>query len=108
MTDVYVRVDHLNRLNGSLKQIIVEFHDAARNAEALQTLINKPDDRTELYNITHEFESNWDDRRKALIAKLENIQASVESTCEGWQEFDLELSRELALEENAGDTLPRR
>lgn len=108
MTDVYVRVDHLNRLNGSLKQIIVEFHDAAQNADALQSLIRKPDERTELYNRTQEFESNWDDRRKALIRKLENIQVSVESTCEGWQDFDLELSRELALEENAGETLPRR
>ena len=29
MPDVYVKVDHLNRLNGSLKQILVEFHDAA-------------------------------------------------------------------------------
>lgn len=108
MTDVYVKVDHLNRLNGSLKQIIVEFEDAEENTDRLQDLIGRPDGRSGLRDKTHDFEGGWDDRRKALIEKIKAIQAAVESTCKGWQEFDLELSRSLALEESAGDTLPTR
>ena len=108
MTDVYIKVDHLNRLNGSLKQILVEFEDAARNTSALQDLIGRPDGRSGLRDRTHDFEGGWDDRRNALVDKLTNIQASVEETCTGWQEFDSELARNLALEETAGDTLPRR
>lgn len=108
MTDVYIKVDHLNRLNGSLKQILVEFADAARNTDALQNLIGRPDGRSGLHDRTHEFEGGWDDRRNALIDKLSNLQVAVEETCTGWQEFDLELSRSVALEESAGDTLPAR
>ena len=49
MPDVYVKVDHLNRLNGSLKQILVEFHDAAKRTDALQDMIGRPDGRTGAY-----------------------------------------------------------
>ncbi len=108
MTDVYVKVDHLNRLNGSLKQILVEFEDAAKNTDALQDLIGRPDGRSGLRDRTHDFEGGWDDRRNALIDKLRNVQVAIEETCKGWQDFDLELSRNLSLEENAGDTLPTR
>lgn len=108
MSDVYVKVDHLNRLNGSLKQIIVEFEDAGKNTDRLQDLIARPDGRSGLRDKTHDFEGGWDDRRNALIEKLKAVQAAVESTCTGWQDFDLELSRNLALEESAGDTLPTR
>lgn len=108
MTDVYVKVDHLNRLNGSLKQILVEFADAAKNTDDLENLIGRPDGRSGLRDRTHEFEGGWNDRRKALTDKLTNIQTAVEETCTGWQDFDLELSRSLALEESAGDTLPTR
>jgi hypothetical protein len=108
MTDVYVKVDHLNRLNGTLKQILVEFEDAERKTDQLQDSIKNPDGRSELREKTHDFEGGWDDRRNALKEKLANIQSAVEATCKGWQEFDLELSKNLALEENAGETLPTR
>lgn len=108
MSDVYVKVDHLNRLNGSLKQILVEFQDAAKNTAKLQDLIGKPDGRSGLHDRTHEFEGGWDDRRNALMEKLQNVQKAVQETCEGWEGFDEELARSLALESNAGDTLPTR
>jgi len=107
VADVYVRVDHLNKLNGSLKQILVEFADAAKNTDALETAIGRPDGRSTLRDRTHEFEGGWNDRRKALTDKLTNIQAAVESTCTGWEEFDLELSKNLQLEEDAADNLPQ-
>ncbi|MBD3942062.1 hypothetical protein IF188_10175 [Microbacterium sp. NEAU-LLC] len=106
MADVYVKVDHLNRLNGSLKQIIVEFEDAAKNTDLLQSLIGHPDGRDGLYKRTHDFEGGWNDRRKQLLEKLTNIQASVEATCKGWEDFDLELSRDLAVQESDPANLP--
>ena len=48
MPDVYVKVDHLNRLNGSLKQILVESHDAAARTDVLQDMIGRPDGRSGL------------------------------------------------------------
>ena len=95
MADVYIKVDHLNRLNGSLKQILVEFADAAKRTDALQDMIGRPDGRSSLRDRTHEFEGGWDDRRNALIQKLTGIQAAVESTCTGWQDFDLEAADSL-------------
>lgn len=108
MADVYIKVDHLSRLNGSLKQILVEFHDAASRTDRLQDMIGNPDGRSGLRNRTHDFEGGWDDRRNALIEKLSGIQAAVENTCKGWQDFDLQLSKDLSLQENSADTLPTR
>ncbi|GHD47273.1 flagellar protein FlgN [Mycetocola manganoxydans] len=108
MPDVYIKVDHLNRLNGSLKQIIVEFTDAAERTNALQDMIDRPDGRSGLRDKTHDFEGGWDDRRSALIEKLTGIQSAVESTCSGWQEFDAEAAQQLTVSEYTGDFLPTR
>lgn len=108
MADVYVKVDHLNRLNGSLKQILVEFNDAAKRTDALQDMIGRPDGRSSLHDRTHDFEGGWDDRRNALIKKLGVIQAAVEGTCKGWQDFDLEAAESLKVQENDGANLPTR
>ena len=108
MTDVFIKVDHLNRLNGSLKQIIVEFKDAASRTNALQEMIDRPDGRSELRDKTHDFEGGWDDRRNALIEKLTGIQGAVESTCKGWQEFDADAAQQLKVSEFTGDFLPTR
>jgi hypothetical protein len=108
MPDVFIRVDHLNRLNGSLKQIIVEFEDAEERTDALQNMIDRPDGRSELRDRTHDFEGGWDDRRNALIEKLSGIQAAVESTCSGWQEFDAEAAQQLKVSEFTPDFLPTR
>ena len=108
MTDVFIKVDHLNRLNGSLKQIIVEFKDAAQRTNALQEMIDRPDGRSELADKTHDFEGGWDDRRNALIEKLTGIQSAVESTCKGWQEFDADAAKQLKVSETTGTSLPTR
>lgn len=108
MADVFIKVDHLNKLNGSLKQIIVEFKDAEKRTNALQDMIDAPDGRSELRDRTHDFEGGWDDRRNALIEKLTGIQAAVESTCSGWQDFDAEAAKQLKVSESTGDLLPTR
>jgi hypothetical protein len=108
MADVFVKVEHLNKLNGSLKQIIVEFNDAAQRTNALQDLIDRPDGRSELRDKIHHFEAGWDDRRNALIEKLTGIQSAVESTCTGWQDFDSEAAQQLKVSEFTPDFLPTR
>ncbi|MBG6238978.1 hypothetical protein IWX78_001957 [Mycetocola sp. CAN_C7] len=108
MADVYIKVEHLNQLNGSLKQILVEFNDAATRTDKLQEMIDSPDGRTELRDKTHDFEGGWDDRRNALIEKLTGIQAAVESTCTGWQEFDADAAQQLKVNKNTGANLPTR
>lgn len=108
MADVYIKVEHLNQLNGSLKQILVEFADAGERTDDLQEMIGSPDGRTDLKDKTNDFEGGWNDRRTALIEKLTKIQQRVEGTCAGWQNFDLEASKQLKTSETAGDTLPTR
>lgn len=108
MADVYIKVEHLNELNGSLKQILVEFADAKGRTNDLQDMIGSPDGRTDLKDKTHDFEGGWDDRRNALVEKLTKIQQRVEGTCTGWQDFDLEASKQLKASETAGDNLPTR
>ncbi|MET4780460.1 hypothetical protein [Glaciihabitans sp. UYNi722] len=108
MPDVYVKVEHLNELNGSLKQILVEFTDAGKRTSALQDMIGRPDGESSLRDKTHDFEGGWDDRRNALVEKLTKIQSRVEGTCKGWQDFDLNAAKSLKVTEDAGSTLPKR
>ncbi|WAB84814.1 hypothetical protein OVN20_04405 [Microcella daejeonensis] len=98
MSDVIIDVTTLSALNSALKRILVEFDEDGSTTGELQDAIDRPADRSGLRDRTRDFESGWDDRRSALVEKLTAIQASVESTCTGWLDFDSELANNLTLD----------
>ncbi|MDO8337760.1 MAG: hypothetical protein Q7T15_05850 [Microcella sp.] len=105
MADVMISVSTLSALNSALKRILVEFDEVGSRTGELQEAIDRPAGRSGLCDRTREFESGWDDRRAALVEKLTAIQASVESTCTGWTDFDAELANNLTLD-SAGTATP--
>ncbi|MBM7505723.1 hypothetical protein ACFPER_01305 [Agromyces aurantiacus] len=107
MTDVLIEYGVLNELNGSLKQIIVELEKAEQRASALEDAIGDPYGKDRLREAAEEFEDGWDDRRAALKEDLMKIQERVEATGKAWAEWDAEASRQLAVEANEVDTMPR-
>lgn len=107
MSDVIVTYDVLNELNGSLKQIILEFEKAEERADDLEDSVGTPYGKTRLRDASSEFESGWNDRRRGLREDLMKIQERVESTGRGWAEWDVEASRSTQVERNEAATMPR-
>jgi hypothetical protein len=103
MADVLITYEILNELNGSLKQIIVEFEDATNLSEALEDAIGKPFDRDGLRNKARNFEERWDDRRNFLKQDLQEIQEHVEAVGSGWAEWDTEASKSLSVSDDTGN-----
>ncbi len=101
MSDVVISFSLLNELNGSLKQIIVEFNEADKNADALQDAVKKPCGKDDLREKVHDFEGGWNNRREELQADIEKVQQHVEAVGAKWAEWDLDASKNLELD--AGD-----
>ena len=90
MPDVYVKVDHLNRLNGSLKQILVEFADAAKRTDVLQDMIGRPDGRSSLRD-RHPRVRGWLGRpAQRPDPEAERHPGGSGEHLPGWQDFDRE------------------
>lgn len=107
MVDVLIPYEVLNELNGSLKQIIVEFDKAGSRSNALEQAIGTPYDRSGLRDQADRFESEWDDKRETLKQDVEEIQKHVEEVGKSWTEWDEEASRSLSVDEGETAGLPR-
>lgn len=105
MPDVLIHVSTLSALDSALKRILVEFDEVGSTTGELQDAIDRPAGRDGLRDRTRDFESGWDDRRSALVAKLTAIQSAVESTCQGWVDFDSQLADDLTLD-SSGESSP--
>lgn len=105
--DVYIPFEVLNELNGSLKQIIVEFDSARRSSEALESAIGNPLGRNSLRNEAERFESEWDDKRETLKKDLEEVQKAVEEKGKAWSDWDQEASRQLSVDPGESSNLPK-
>lgn len=108
MSDVLISYEILNQLNGSLKQILVEFEEASHRSDVLEGAIAEPCGRNTLKHRASDFESGWDDRRSKLKEDLAKVQEHVEQVGEGWQNWDTEASKSLKVDSNAAANLPKK
>jgi hypothetical protein len=106
MSDVVISFSVLNELNGSLKQIIVEFNEAGKNADALQDAVQKPCGKDDLHDRVHDFEDGWNNRREELQGDIEKVQQHVEEVGKKWAEWDLDASKNLELDGNEAPIVP--
>ncbi|MWB98197.1 flagellar protein FlgN [Agromyces seonyuensis] len=104
---VEIPYDVLNRLNGSLKQIIVEFDRAGARGDALEAAIGRPFGRGGLRDAAGKFESAWNDKRDTLREKLEEIQQKVDQVGSGWADWDADASAQLRVESGDTTRLPK-
>ncbi|WP_203581633.1 hypothetical protein [Microbacterium hibisci] len=107
MSDVEISYSVLNELNGSLKQIIVEFEKANARSDDLESAIGAPYGKTRLRDRAHTFEEGWHVRRKALQEDLMTIQERVEKTGKEWESWDLEASKANEVEVDEAEHLPK-
>ncbi|HET6672421.1 MAG TPA: hypothetical protein VFG92_03520 [Agromyces sp.] len=105
---VLIPYEVLNELNGSLKQIIVEFDKAGDRSGALESAIGAPYGRTGLRDAADSFESAWDDKRETLKMDVEEIQKHVEEVGTAWTDWDTEASASLSVDRGETAALPER
>ncbi len=104
--DVEVPYSVLNELNGSLKQIIVEFEDATARSEHVEGAIGSPLGRDGLRDQARRFEEAWDDKRETLKQDLEKVQAQVEAVGQGWNNWDVDAAGKLSVDSGETANLP--
>lgn len=106
--EVLIPYEVLNELNGSLKQIIVEFENATARSESLEAAIGSPQDRSNLRSQAQRFEEAWDDKRDTLKQNVESIQEQVEKVGKSWVDWDLEARKSLSVDADEAKNLPRK
>ena len=105
--DVEIPYEVLNELNGSLKQIIVEFDEARSRSDVLESAIGNPLGRNSLRDEANRFEDDWDDKRETLRQDVVDVQKHVEGVGKGWVDWDLEASAQLSVDAGESKNLPK-
>jgi hypothetical protein len=96
-------LQRLRAANEGLRASVAEFEDAARTTDGLERAIGRPDDRSRLRDRAHDFEGDWNDRRATLTENLSKIQEQLQAIVDGWTEWDVETSNQLAAEPSGTD-----
>ncbi|MFF2494612.1 hypothetical protein [Agromyces sp. NPDC058064] len=96
--DVEIPYEVLNELNGSLKQIIVEFDRAGSRSNSLESDIGRPLGRGGLRAQVDKFEGAWNDKRETLKQDIAELQKHVEDVGQGWKDWDSEAAASLSLD----------
>lgn len=96
-----IKVDYamLERLEARVAAIIEEFEQASSRRSDLVAAVDQPDGHAALQHRVHDFETQWDDRRKQLREGLGGVLESTRKVLEGWQTGDKELSDGMQSEE---------
>lgn len=98
MPDIMLDLQRLRAANDGLRASITEFENAAKTTDGLERAIGTPDDRTRLRDRAHDFEGDWNDRRATLTENLAKIQGQLQAIVDGWTDWDIETSTQLAAE----------
>jgi hypothetical protein len=95
MSDIMLDRERLRTANEGLVNSIAEFTDAAKNNDALENSIGRPDDRGSLRDKASDFESSWNAKREALLENLTGIQEHLQGILDGWDTMDTEAAASL-------------
>ena len=104
---VQIPYEVLNELNGSLKQIMVEFQEAGARTSDLETAIGTPLGRSGLRDQADRFESAWNDKRETLRQDMEEVQKRVEEVGKAWVDWDEEAGKQLSVDPGESNNLPK-
>ena len=99
MTDVMRDLAKLTETRDGLAASIQAFRTAADFVGGLKEAVDRPDDRSVLRDKVEAFESDWNDRRGALLEAIEGIHEHIVGIIDGWTQWDVDTSRALTSRE---------
>lgn len=90
---VKVKYDQLDGLSKELKDIVDEFENAVHRRNDLKDAVGHPYGESALRGVADDFETRWDDRRKALIENCSKLKEHVDAVIKGFKDFDVEAAK---------------
>jgi len=103
--DVQLDLDGLRDLNGSIKQILVDFQNLREETGDAVDDIGKPWDDRRLGDAVASFASDWNQHRRILGTELFQIHAFAERIITEFTGLDEAASHELGLSAGEGSRL---
>lgn len=88
MNDVAIDYGELATLAADLRMIEQELANASDRNEDLSAGVARPFDRVELSMQANRFEIDWDDRRKSILERLENLRKHVDTMAQEFKHLD--------------------
>lgn len=85
---VLITYSELKAVDDSLKNIIEEMTNASQRSDTLEGAIGSPFGKSQLRSAAHEFEGGWNDRRKALLSDIEEVEQHVEGVLDSFTKWD--------------------
>lgn len=97
----------LSRFNGSLKQIVLSLDDTDKTFSSIQDAVLYPMQLSTFSARIGEVGSDWAKSRETLRSRLMALQERVETTGEGFREFDANTRIDQRLAPGEFERLPR-
>ena len=85
---IWLNMQDLDEVAAGLKTAIDEFKEAASSNDRAEEAVGRPDDRNELREKMHDFESAWNGKREGLTENLEGLLEHLQGIIKGWRDFD--------------------
>ncbi|TFC43425.1 hypothetical protein E3T26_13970 [Cryobacterium sp. TMT1-21] len=95
MAQIWLNMQDLAEVSSGLKTTIDEFKAAAKSNDDGAGAVAHPDDRSELFDVVHEFEAEWAAKRDKLKGGLEDLQERLDGVIAGWTAFDREAAKSM-------------
>lgn len=94
MADLVLDLERLTDLKNDLESVVQEF----KNADDFSDDVADATGQDDLASQVRDFASKWNDKRKAMLADVENLQAQIKAISDGFTQVDTGLAK--ALEDN--------
>ena len=91
MPDIMIVADVVERMRTDLSKVRAEFESANSYSESAAEATGHIRLGTKVYDFSH----NWDQRRKELVAQIQNIEANLDMIDTQFGELDVTLSQSL-------------
>lgn len=94
MADLKLDLERLTELKNDLEAVVKEF----KNADDFSDDVAEATGQDDLASQVRSFASKWNDKRKKMLAEVENLQAQIKAISDGFTQVDEGLAK--ALEDN--------
>jgi len=94
MADLVLDLERLRELKNDLEAVVKEF----KNADDFSDDVADATGQDDLAGKVRDFASKWNDKRKKMLADVENLQAQIKAISDGFTKVDSGLAK--ALEDN--------
>lgn len=104
---IWVKYTELNQVNEKLKRIVTELDEAGSRTDELQNAIGTAYPYRRLSDKVHDFEGQWDDRRRDLARDIKKVQEHFQGVLDGLEEWDSSTAAQFEVDATGDNHTPQ-